>query len=198
MLSRQWWPFASAGAGAAERMTFNEGTVEFLWFTWVKCKQAIMRWKELLRPQAMRPLSVPSLTRSSDQRNFVSLSLTVCSKGEALLLNPDIFAKNFRVARRGPAGAPSGMTSSNQEDVTRVLTVRCAEVPEHIVQVVRLGRLAASGALWRVTPSVVLSLLASTACLHGREGHRPVPARPVHDVGRGVHREFHPSAHKPR
>ena len=47
-------------------------------------------------------------------------------RGPLFMLDPDLFAKNLRIARRGAAGGPSGMTSEhlrplleNHEDMTR-------------------------------------------------------------------------------
>ena len=69
-------------------------------------------------------------------------------------LDHDRFAKNLRVAKRGAAGGPSGMTSDHLrpllesvEDTTRfwrlAQDLSRAVVPDEIVDVVRLGRLTA-------------------------------------------------------
>ena len=70
------------------------------------------------------------------------------------MLDPDLFAKNLRIARRGAAGGPSGMTSEHlrpllehHEDMTRfwrfAQDLARAAVPDDIVELVRLGRMTA-------------------------------------------------------
>ena len=87
------------------------------------------------------------------------------------MLDPDLFAKNLRIARRGAAGGPSGMTSEhlrpllvNHEDMTRFwrFAQDLAAVRDDIVELVRLGRMSAlqkpNGGVrgtWLATSSVV-------------------------------------------
>ena len=70
------------------------------------------------------------------------------------MLDPDLFAKNLRIARRGAAGGPSGMTSEHlrpllehHEDMTRfwrfAQDLARAAVLDDIVELVRLGRMTA-------------------------------------------------------
>ena len=61
------------------------------------------------------------------------------------MLDPDLFAKNLRVARRGAAGGPSGMTSEhlrplleNHDDMTGISQdLARAAVSEDVVDLVR-------------------------------------------------------------
>ena len=74
-------------------------------------------------------------------------------RGPLFMLDPDFFAKNLRVARRGAAGGPSGMTSEHlrpllehHEDMIRFWRFAqdlARAVPDNIVDLVRLGRMTA-------------------------------------------------------
>ena len=99
-------------------------------------------------------------------------------RGGRVHLDRDMFAKNLRVARRGAAGGPSGMTTDHLrpllesvEDTTRLWRfsqdLARAEVPEEIVDAIRLGRLTAlqkpnGGVRGIVSGDVVRRLVART------------------------------------
>ena len=42
-------------------------------------------------------------------------------RGPLFMLDPDLFAKNLRIARRGAAGGPSGMTSEHLRRCWRIM-----------------------------------------------------------------------------
>ena len=99
-------------------------------------------------------------------------------RGGRVHLDQDMFAKNLRVARRGAAGGPSGMMTDHLrpllesvEDTTRFWRfsqdLARAEVPEEIVDAIRLGRLRAlqkpnGGVRGIVSGDVVRRLVART------------------------------------
>ena len=75
-------------------------------------------------------------------------------RGPWFSLDHDIFAKNLRVARRGAAAGPSGMTADHlrpllesEQDTRRfwrfAQDLSRAVVPDEVVEVIRLGRLTA-------------------------------------------------------
>ena len=75
-------------------------------------------------------------------------------RGPTFSLNPDLFAKNVRNARRGAAGGPSGMTADHlrmilesEADTAKfwrlAQDLARAAVLEEILDVIRLGRLTA-------------------------------------------------------
>ena len=99
-------------------------------------------------------------------------------RGGRVHLDRDMFAKNLRVGRRGAAGGPSGMTTDHLrpllesvEDTTRFWRfsqdLARAEVPEEIVDAIRLGLLTAlqkpnGGVRGIVSVDVVRRLVART------------------------------------
>ena len=99
-------------------------------------------------------------------------------RGPLSMLDPDLFAKNLRIARRGAAGGPSGMTSGHlrpllehHEDMTRfwrfAQDLARAAVPNDIAEPVRLGRMTAlqkpsGGVRGIVVDDIIRRLVART------------------------------------
>ena len=101
-------------------------------------------------------------------------------RGPVFQLDHDIFAKNVRVARRGAAAGPSGMTADHLRplldsvaDTSRfwrfAQDLARATVPDDIVDAVRLGRLTAlqkpkGGVRGIVSGDIIRRLVARTIC----------------------------------
>ena len=103
-------------------------------------------------------------------------------RGPLFQLDHDLFAKNIRVARRGAAAGPSGMTADhlrplldNVADTTRfwrfAQVLARATVPEDVVDAVKLGKMTAlqkpkGGVRGIVSGDIIRRLVARTICQH--------------------------------
>ena len=135
-------------------------------------------------------------------------------RGPLFMLDPDLFAKNLRIARRGAAGGPSEHLRpllEHHEDMTRfwrfAQDLARAAVPDDIVELVRFGRMTAlqkpnGGVRGIVAGDIIRRLVARTISQQlllvvEREGHRSVSVRIINEVRWRVHCSCAPDPHRP-